>query len=254
MRNRHRSIGIRKHLRHLSGKYAGTARPLQAGRGIVAIATQPERAQVWLWLSILGSLSIGVCLPATADGQSWSSKFDTTLDFSLHGQSGRLKIPAPAIATPSAEDDGGGKSGSSGPGLNTSAAGASVRGNLSLHGVRFGIALGLFRITRPATIADPTPRRGMSFAGETFLAYAYGRDIRPYVEIRGMWSAAALDAVDPASARGTSHALAFGFRAGILIALNEYFFLDVSAARTIAGSGHSDMSVGLGIPIPLDNL
>ena len=215
-------------------------------------------------LSTCACLWLSLCLPTAADGQIWSSKFDDTLDFSLHGQSGNIDLPGSSAASSAASSAGAtehaidkadvdGRLTRAGTTL-----GAGLRGNLSVSGVRIGLALGAFRVTSPATAANPAPLHGKGFAGELFLAYAYGRDIRPYVELRGVWNALAVESGEGAGRTedvgGTIHTLGLGMRAGLLIALDEYFFIDLGATRTLVGPDHNYVSLGLGIPIPLDNL
>lgn len=197
------------------------------------------------------TLLILLALPLPASADLWSSKFDETLDFSVHGRSGRIDLARlhPDLDRERIE---------SGAPRRTrrTLGGSTLRANVSLSGLRTGIGIGAYRVVGPVAEASLGLDTGLlGFSGEAFAGYAHGRDVRPYVELRAVCNSLTGTLRDPGGdifRDATSRTLSIGFRGGVLFAINEYFFLDLSVEH---GAGEeSAFSAGLGIPIPFANL
>ncbi len=202
---------------------------------------------------------VAMFVPGRAQAQIWSSKFDETLDFSLGAHLGGIDVqsglflvqdsptrPRQAVIVDDALT------------RRADTFGAMLRGNLSISGIRAGVGLGAYRVSGLSASGAAVHARGMGIGGEVFLGYAHGRDIRPYVELRGVWNTLFMDfhrASDGlAIGDETTHDFGLGVRAGLLVALNEYFFVDVGAGHGLLGAENMHFSVALGLPIPLSNL
>jgi hypothetical protein len=108
-------------------------------------------------------------------------------------------------------------------------AGAAARVGISNRGFRFGGGAGITDGVR---------------TGELFAALTTGGfwKVRPFFEVRGH-----LD-------RDDETRFALGARAGVLVPLNEYFFVDFGGGRDLVGQESFRASIGLGLPIPLSHL
>ena len=192
------------------------------------------------WLPLVAFTAALVVSPGAGYADEWSDKFDDTLDFSLRANIGQIE----------------------GDGWTALRHGGLLRGNLSLAGVRFGIGVGGHRVGGATPMADANHNElhtgGMSLVGEAFVGYAlFSYDIRPYVELRGAWNMLRLDrrsVIAVALPPTTEHEFGFGVRAGVAIALSEYFYVDVGGYLGATGAERMSLSLALGLPIPLSNL
>ncbi len=146
----------------------------------------------------------------------------------------------------------------------------TVRINLSLIGLRFGIGAGYEGYRGLRLEHDPLPAgygvtdgrvSGMPIEG--FVGYALPLEsrIHPFVEARTtatvMVARATLTHRDQGDlGRMRMHGASFsvGGRAGVLFAVNDYVFVEAGVGRVFHGPGGWTASMGIGLPIPLSNL
>ncbi len=210
-------------------------------------------------------LTTALCLAASLEAHA--GKFDETLDFSLQTRVATFDAGAIGLRTPARD-----------PVVltNPHLAGRArtitplLRGNLSFHGLRVGVGAGFDGYTGLRLEHAPLPAGASVTEGrvwgipiEGFAAYAFrpSKRVRPFVETRTTGTfiqaqARVASGVErervPVRLRGTT--LAVALRAGVLVHLNEYFFLDAGIGRVVYGTEGWTASVGIGIPIPLSNL
>jgi hypothetical protein len=207
------------------------------------------------WLALAGLLSTS---PAAADGLS--DKFDETLDLSLDIRAGLLggrDLFTGAEDNPARVRDGARLSGVG------EAIGATLRGGLTLDGLRFGLGLGAFRVEGLSLADAPLEVWGLGLEGEAFLGFTAKRfsSARPYIELRADARLITLGVERSEQGGGafglgdlSARGFGAGVRAGLLVPLSEYFFLDIAAQYDALGDRAGGLSFGLGLPIPTDNL
>ncbi|MCH9687057.1 MAG: hypothetical protein K0V04_36820 [Deltaproteobacteria bacterium] len=212
-----------------------------------------------VWAMACVTVSIGAPLEASA------GKFDETLDLSLHTRAGSVGPVGVGLA-------------GRGPAVLSDArlVGRALsltptfRINLSLSGWRFGVGAGYEGYTGLRLDHDPLPvgyaitdGRVGGIPVEGFVGYAMRSDkrIRPFVEARTTVTAVVARAQlhhrhdgDLGSVRMRAATFGVGGRMGVLLALNDYVFVDVGVGRVFHGPGGWTASVGIGLPIPLSNL
>lgn len=191
-----------------------------------------------------------------------ADKFDETLDFSIHARATSLGNRSIGLRPLTSPPEDFGHARAYGKGF---AVAPMLRANFSLHGIRFGAGAGFegYRRlhvryeARDSDLFDDGMAWGLPL--EAFLGYAFrtGERVRPFLEARGtatfLWARGERnDRSGYVSMRGSAFGLAA--RAGVLVELNEYFFVDVGVGRFVLGPGTWTACVGLGIPIPLANL
>lgn len=191
---------------------------------------------------------LAVPSPARAD------KFDETLDVSIHGRgtlTGGRAASLRGVDVPEGFRD----ARFVGRGI---AIAPVLRANLSLDGWRFGVGIGVggYRATQlryRSRDASLTSARAWNVPAEAFFGYAFrtGERVRPFIEARGTATFIGARAND---VRLRGHALGMAARVGVLVQLNEYFFVDAGIGRAFVGPDTWTACVGLGIPIPLANL
>lgn len=217
----------------------------------------------WIGALTWAAAFVVVVVPSLAR----AGKFDRTLEFSLHARGARA--PSASIRLRSVAGTSGvleqvrlaGPSGSIAP---------LLRANLALHGFRFGVGAGFEGYNGLRLDHDPLPSaysvrngRVWGIPVEGFVGYALrsGERIRPYAEARtsvtvigGQARLRHLDDGDLGRVRFRTHVLTVAAHAGVLVALNDYFFLHGGVGRAVYGGKAWTASVGIGIPIPLSNL
>lgn len=199
------------------------------------------------------------CAVLFAAGEARADKFDETLDVSLHARTSWFRAkdvglsPAPAYDAPLLE--------AANPRLVGTGRGyaTSVRGNLSLDGFRFGLGTGFITSTglRLEASEPLEPGRVWGVPFEAFFGYAFGagRDVRPFVEIRGTLTALQIGLSNgDYGAPFNAYLPGLATRGGVLVPLSEYFFLDAGVGVGLLGPERFTLDVGLGLPIPLANL
>ncbi len=211
------------------------------------------------WVLAVTCVASLVATPARAD------KFDETLDVSLHARTSWFRAddvglsPAPAYDAPTLE--------AADPRLTGTGRGyaTSLRGNLSIDGFRFGLGTGFITSTGLSLEAgesleaseplDPGRVWGVPF--EAFAGYAFGsgRDVRPFLEVRGTLTALQVSLSNGEyGAPFNAYLPGLATRGGVLVPLSQYFFLDAGVGIGILGPERFTLDVGLGLPIPLANL
>jgi len=210
--------------------------------------------------AVLATL-VAASLLATAE-DARADKFDETLDISLHYRASWFEAkdlglsPSPGYDQPDLE--------AGAPRLTGVGRGhaAVVRANLSIDGFRFGLGTGLMTVDGLELASDAggvTAGRLWGAPAEAFLGYAFGRgrEVRPFLEARGTLDVMQLGlstSRGDVSAPFNAYAPGLGLRAGVLVPLNEYFFVDTGLGLGIVGPQRVSIDVGLGLPIPLANL
>lgn len=229
---------------------------------------QPTTARTRRLLTVLGWVAIFVAMWGAADARA--DKFDKTLDLSLHIRGGTFGAAGMGLRSrrgtgPSAVTDAHPRLVGQGRSVTS-----LMRVNLSLNGFRFGIGAGYRNLAGLRLDRDRLPSGyyidhgrvgGLPFEG--FVGYALGdvEPVRPYVELRTTATVVVAQARLMQQDVGDLgkfwlHATAFDVvgRAGVLVPLGEFFFLDAGMGWTFHGSGGWVGSVGIGIPIPTANL
>jgi hypothetical protein len=201
-------------------------------------------------------LGLGLLLCAA---EARADKFDETLDVSLHGRASWFEAdalglsPAPAYDAPLLEK--------AAPRLTGTGRGYAtvLRANLSIEGFRFGLGMGVMTVAGLTFEADEPLETGHLWGVpfEAFAGYAFGsgRDVRPYLELRGTLTALQLGlSTEDYGAPFNAYAPGLAARGGVLIPLSEYLFLDAGLGAGMVGPERFTLDVGLGLPIPLSNL
>lgn len=121
------------------------------------------------------------------------------------------------------------------------ASGGSARLGQTFGPLRFGMGVAGFR--------PEVSERAHLVSTEWFWAYAPGgyHNVRPFIELRAHVDYLRLG--DVATTRGAA-----GLRAGVLLPLSEYFFLDAGIGRDVIGPDTMRATIGLGLPIPISHL
>lgn len=152
------------------------------------------------------------------------ARLDETLDVSLHATRGRYTMSDPSL-----------------PPLDVHGLGARVGWTLTT--LRFGGGAGLHELVGHTGSGHP-----FLASGELFVAVQMDPGcVLPFVELR-----AHVDHVH-AGDRGVTR-LGLGPRVGVLVPLNEYFFLDLGLSMDLVGPETFRGVIGLGLPIPLSHL
>jgi hypothetical protein len=204
--------------------------------------------------------AVGMPLEARAD------KFDETLDFSVHARASTLH--AGAIGLRSGTD-----AAVSGTYLTGRARAAvpMLRAGLTLHGWRVGVGAGVegyrgLRLGHEQPLPSAytvTDGRVWGVPLEAFVGYAFrsGERVRPFVEARTTATVVQAQARlvhrddgELGMLRMRATTVAVAATAGVLVHLNEYFFLEAGVGRVVYGTGGWTAGVAIGIPIPLSNL
>jgi len=218
------------------------------------------------WLaSVIGGAACGAVV-AAAPLEARAGKFDETLDFSVHARASTFNAGAIGLRA--------GK----GPALPSDAHltgrvrtfAPMLRGGLTFHGLRVGVGAGFEGYDGLRLAHDPLPSGSSVTNGsvwgiplEGFVAYAFrpGERVRPFIEARATGTIVEARAQLAHRGGGRSetlrmHATTFALaaQAGVLVHLNEYFFVEAGVGRVVYGVGGWTAGVGIGIPIPLANL
>jgi hypothetical protein len=219
-----------------------------------------RRIASWVVAAACGAVMVATPLPARA------GKLDETLDFSVHARASMFNAGAIGLR--------GGK----GPALpsDTRLAGRArafapmLRGGLTFHGLRVGVGAGFegydgLRLAHEPLLPGQAITNGSVWGIplEGFVAYAFrsGERVRPFIEARTtgtlIQARAQLDHLnDGRSGTLRMHATTFAVaaQAGVLVHLNECFFVEAGVGRVVYGTGGWTASAAIGIPIPLANL
>ena len=198
--------------------------------------------------------------PSDSSRDRWRS-LDRTLDVSLSLYHRRLRLPGEVGPTWGGDNRVGGLRASGDIGDS----GFSIRGAISLDGVRFGAGAGLsapsgLRVEDRGEAREGRLTFGRAFGTpvEVFVGYAHGfvENVRPFVELRG--SAALLHvAVGAGDSPGQSQTIvgaSFGARGGVVLFLNHYLFAEAGLGVGFVGADRFSASASLGLPIPLSHL
>ncbi len=212
-----------------------------------------------VWVIACSAALVAAPLEASA------GKFDETLDLSVHARAGSMSPVALRSAGngPAALSD----ARLAGRALSLT---PTFRINLSLSGWRFGVGAGFEGYRGLRLDHEPLPRNYAITDGrvggipiEGFVGYALrrGERIRPFVEARTTVTAVVARAQlthrhdgDLGSVRMRAATFGVAGRMGVLLALNDYVFIDVGVGRVFHGPGGWTASLGVGLPIPLSNL
>jgi hypothetical protein len=193
---------------------------MRSRRGVACRSSRSTSVRI-SWSRAVVVVAVAVATIAAARPARASDKMETTLDLSLHGESGVL-------------DTGGVTLGPKG------------RAGYTLHGFRFGAGVGLLRFASFDAWGFPT---------ELFAGYALGdaEGLRVYADLR-----ASATHVFPSSQEGAPQPanrwlLGLGPRLGLRGPIGEYFFFDLSVAAGV-GPERFGVSWGIGVPIPTSNL
>jgi hypothetical protein len=169
---------------------------------------------------LLAVAGAGAALTASCPAEA-SDKFDTTLDFSVHGETGLLDDGAVTL-------------------------GPKGRAGYTLNGFRFGAGVGLIRIADYDAWGLPT---------ELFAGYAVGHaeGLRAYADLRATATHVFPSSHPNAPQPSDRWLLGLGPRLGLRGPIGEYFFFDLAVSAGF-GPERFGVSWGLGIPIPTSNL
>jgi hypothetical protein len=205
-------------------------------------------------------------------GPAKADKFDTTLDIGFYTLAGATNGEG-FVVKGSGEEAAAADAFVSNYGVHTAGDGSvwglALKLGLSVDGWRFGGALGGLGMTGMSLRHKPFPGRaklhasGDGMLAELYTGYAFGdvRSVRFYGDLCLRLIAGFVDAT-VTSAPGTSETFKLSLmdksqvavRVGALVWVNEYIFLDLAAEYSVVGSDLAAFTLGVGLPIPLDNL
>lgn len=124
----------------------------------------------------------------------------------------------------------------------TTATGLGMRMGVTFGAARFGSGI-------QGQAAELAGERAGWLSGEAYAAYAPNGywQLRPSIELRAH--------VDRIAAGGDVTVLGgVGPRFGVLLPIDEYFFVDVGLSHDVIGPEGFRGTIGLGLPIPLSHL
>ncbi|MBL8717254.1 MAG: hypothetical protein JNL79_14805 [Myxococcales bacterium] len=169
---------------------------------------------------VVGAAVLAACLGSTEA----HARLDETLDVSVHATRGRFAMSDPSL-----------------PPLDVHGLGARVGWTLTT--LRFGGDAALHDLVGHASGGHP-----FMATGELFVAVLMDPGcLHPFVELR-----AHVDHVHAGDLGVTR--LGLGPRVGVLVPLNDYFFLDLGFSMDLVGPETFRGAIGLGLPIPLSHL